>query len=48
MGVEFYGLTAGLGFVIAFGFWCTDFLVVQRARAADSKRRPEARKARGS
>jgi SSS family solute:Na+ symporter len=26
----------GLGFVLAFGYWCTNFLVVQRAMAADS------------
>src|ERR1700693_4443588 len=26
----------GLGFVLSFGYWCTDFLVVQRAMAADS------------
>ena len=24
------------GFVLSFGYWCTDFLVVQRAMAADS------------
>ena len=26
----------GLGFRALFGYWCTDFLVVQRAMAADS------------
>ncbi len=36
MGVEWFGLVAGLGFVLSFGYWCTDFLVVQRAMAADS------------
>jgi SSS family solute:Na+ symporter len=36
MGVEGFGLVAGLGFVLSFGYWCTDFLVVQRAMAADS------------
>jgi SSS family solute:Na+ symporter len=36
MGVELFGLIAGLGFVLSFGYWCTDFLVVQRAMAADS------------
>ena len=36
MGVEWFGLTMGLGFVLSFGYWCTDFLVVQRAMAADS------------
>ena len=25
----------GLGFVLSFGYWCTDFLVVQRAMAAE-------------
>jgi solute:Na+ symporter, SSS family len=36
MGVTIFGLVAGLGFVLSFGYWCTDFLVVQRAMAADS------------
>ncbi len=36
MGVEAFGLMAGLGFVLSFGYWCTDFLVVQRAMAANS------------
>ena len=36
MGVEALGLFMGLGFVLSFGYWCTDFLVVQRAMAADS------------
>lgn len=36
MGVEWFGLLMGLGFVLSFGYWCTDFLVVQRAMAADS------------
>jgi SSS family solute:Na+ symporter len=36
MGVEIFGMVAGLGFVLSFGYWCTDFLVVQRAMAADS------------
>jgi SSS family solute:Na+ symporter len=36
MGVEFFGLVMGLGFVLSFGYWCTDFLVIQRAMAADS------------
>ncbi len=26
----------GLGFVLSFGYWCTDFLVIQRAMAAKS------------
>ena len=36
MGVEIFGLVAGLGFVLSFGYWCTDFLVIQRALAANS------------
>jgi len=36
MGVEVFGLVMGLGFVLSFGYWCTDFLVVQRALAARS------------
>lgn len=37
MGVERFGLVMGLGFVLAFGYWCTDFLVVQRAMVAESQ-----------
>src|SRR5262249_250605 len=36
LGVGWFGLVMGLGFVLSFGYWCTDFLVVQRAMAADS------------
>jgi SSS family solute:Na+ symporter len=36
MGVELFGMVAGLGFVLSFGYWCTNFLVIQRAMAADS------------
>jgi SSS family solute:Na+ symporter len=36
MGIEVFGLVAGLGFVMSFGYWCTDFLVIQRAMAANS------------
>src|SRR5580704_1212306 len=36
MGVEWFGFLMGLAFVLSFGYWCTDFLVVQRAMAADS------------
>ncbi len=36
MGIEWFGLVMGLGFVLSFGYWCTDFLVVQRAMAAKS------------
>ncbi|AYD46775.1 sodium:solute symporter family protein [Arachidicoccus soli] len=31
MGTNYGSLIFGLGFVLAFGYWCTDFLVVQRA-----------------
>jgi SSS family solute:Na+ symporter len=36
MGVDLFGMIMGLGFVLSFGYWCTNFLVVQRAMAADS------------
>jgi SSS family solute:Na+ symporter len=36
MGVELFGMVAGLGFVLSFGYWCTNYLVLQRAMAADS------------
>ena len=34
MGIDTFGMIAGLGFVLSFGYWCTNFLVVQRAMAA--------------
>ncbi len=34
MGVDVYAMFFGLGFVLSFGYWCTDFLVIQRAMAA--------------
>jgi SSS family solute:Na+ symporter len=36
MGVGWFAMVVGLGFVLSFGYWCTDFLVVQRAMAAGS------------
>jgi SSS family solute:Na+ symporter len=36
MGINWFGLVMGLGFVLSFGYWCTNFLVVQRAMAAKS------------
>jgi SSS family solute:Na+ symporter len=36
MGVDALGMIFGLGFVLAFGYWCTDFLVVQRAMISRS------------
>ena len=34
MGVDWFAIVFGLGFVLSFGYWCTNFLVVQRAMAA--------------
>jgi SSS family solute:Na+ symporter len=34
MGVDVFAVVFGLGFVLSFGYWCTNFLVVQRAMAA--------------
>jgi solute:Na+ symporter, SSS family len=38
MGVQWTGIVFGLGFVISFGYWTTDFLVVQRVLAAHNLR----------
>lgn len=32
--MDVVGVVAGLGFVLSFGYWCTDFLLIQRALAA--------------
>ena len=37
LGVEWFGLSMGLAFVLSFGYWCTDFLVIQTAMATDSE-----------
>ena len=34
MGVDIFAMVFGLGFVLSFGYWCCNFLVVQRAMAA--------------
>lgn len=34
MGVTWVGIVLGLGFVLSFGYWTTDFLLVQRAFSA--------------
>jgi solute:Na+ symporter, SSS family len=34
MGIHWTGIVLGLGFVISFGYWTTDFLVVQRVLSA--------------
>jgi len=36
LGVGWFGILMGLGFVLSFGYWGTNFLVVQRAMAAGS------------
>src|SRR5580692_13224647 len=38
MGVHWTGIVFGLGFAISFGYWTTDFLVVQRVLAANNLR----------
>src|SRR6204780_2367372 len=38
MGIHWTGIVLGLGFAISFGYWTTDFLVVQRVLAANSLR----------
>ena len=44
MGTDAFSMIFGLGFVLAFGYWCTDFLVVQRAMIShnlnDARRTP--------
>jgi len=37
LGADWFSLVMGLGFVLSFGYWCTNFLVIQRAMAADSE-----------
>src|SRR5229473_716671 len=38
MGIHWTGIVFGLGFVISFGYWTTEFLVVQRVLAAKDLR----------
>jgi SSS family solute:Na+ symporter len=38
MGIHWTGIVLGLGFVISFGYWTTDFLVVQRILSAKDLR----------
>src|ERR1700680_4696534 len=38
MGIHWTGIVFGLGFVLSFGYWTTDFLVVQRVLAAKDLR----------
>ena len=38
MGIHWTGIVFGLGWVISFGYWTTDFLVVQRVLSAKDLR----------
>jgi SSS family solute:Na+ symporter len=38
MGIHWTGIVLGLGFVVSFGYWTTDFLVVQRVLTAKDLR----------
>ncbi|NWG12829.1 MAG: sodium:solute symporter family protein [Acidobacteria bacterium] len=38
MGMHWIGMVFGLGLAISFGYWCTDFLQVQRVMAAKNLR----------
>ena len=38
MGIQWTGIVFGLGFAVSCGYWCTDFLVVQRVLSANSLR----------
>jgi len=38
MGMHWTGMVFGLGLAVSFGYWCTDFLQVQRVMAARSLR----------
>ena len=38
MGIHWTGIVLGLGWVISFGYWTTDFLVVQRVLTAKDLR----------
>jgi len=36
LGMPWYGILFGLGFVLSFGYWCTNFAEVQRAMVANN------------
>jgi SSS family solute:Na+ symporter len=38
MGIDWFGMVFGLGLAVSFGYWCTDFLQVQRVMVAKSLR----------
>jgi SSS family solute:Na+ symporter len=35
--MDVFGVLFGLGFVLSFGYWCTDFLLIQRALTANTE-----------
>jgi len=38
MGIDWFGMVFGLGLAVSFGYWCTDFLQVQRVIVAKDLR----------
>jgi SSS family solute:Na+ symporter len=38
MGIDWFGMVFGLGLAVSFGYWCTDFLQVQRVLVAKNLR----------
>jgi SSS family transporter len=38
MGINWFGMVFGLGLAVSFGYWCTDFLQVQRVLVAKNLR----------
>lgn len=38
MGIDWFGMVFGLGLAVSFGYWCTDFLQVQRVLVAKDLR----------
>ncbi len=38
MGIDWFGMLFGLGLAVSFGYWCTDFLQVQRVLVAKNLR----------
>jgi len=38
MGIDWFGMVFGLGLAVSFGYWCTDFLQVQRVIIAKNLR----------
>lgn len=38
MGIDWFGMVFGLGIAVSFGYWCTDFLQVQRVMVAKDLR----------